>query len=196
MPCMFKPLTQRCTFKVLKPCRKHFRRGWLHNNFAEILLQHNSAWSHKSLKTQEAIIKLRWTVLPHPPYCQDLIPSDFQLFWALKGALHGKRFGSDDKAIEEVTKWLLNTKFRLVQKDDRCCCFWLLQGCWCRWRLCRKMRCVTHPVSLFKELYNILLALNNKPFWANFVYNFVAVFNRCLMLYGWGHCQHKTGTQD
>jgi transposase len=153
MPCVFKPLTQICTFKALKPCRKHFRRVWLHNNFAEILLQHNSAWAHKSLKTQEAIIKLRWTVLPHPPYCPDLIPSHFQLFQALKGVLHEKKFGSYDKFIEEVMKWLLNIKFRLVQEDDRCCCSWLLQGCWCWWTLCRKMRCVTHPMSLFKELY-------------------------------------------
>jgi hypothetical protein len=112
----------------LKTLQKHFRRVWLHNNFVKILLQYTSAWSQKSLKTQEAIIKLRWTVLPHAPYRPDLIPSDFLLFWALRGALHGKKFGNVDKVIEEVTKWLLNAKFSLVQEDNnRCCCFWLVQ---------------------------------------------------------------------
>jgi histone-lysine N-methyltransferase SETMAR len=58
------------------------------------------------LKTQDAITKLGWTVLPHPPYSPDLAPSVFHLFGALKHAIHGKRFGSYDKVIEEVKKWL------------------------------------------------------------------------------------------
>ena len=59
-----------------------------------------------SLKTQEAIPKLRLTVLPHSSYSPDLTSSDFQLLGALKDALYGKGFGSDDKVIEEVMKWL------------------------------------------------------------------------------------------
>jgi histone-lysine N-methyltransferase SETMAR len=47
------------------------------------------------LKTQEAITKRGWTVLPHPPYSPDLAPSDFHLFSALKDTIHGKRFESD-----------------------------------------------------------------------------------------------------
>jgi hypothetical protein len=58
------------------------------------------------LKTQETITKLRWTVFPHPPHSPDIVPSDISLFGALKGASHGKRFGSDDKVIEDVKKRL------------------------------------------------------------------------------------------
>jgi hypothetical protein len=59
------------------------------------------------MKTQEAISKLRWTVLLHPPpYTPDLAPSDFQLYGALKDAICCKRFGSDDNIIEEVKNLL------------------------------------------------------------------------------------------
>jgi histone-lysine N-methyltransferase SETMAR len=58
------------------------------------------------LKTQDALTKLGWTVLPHPPYSPDLVPSDFHLSGALKDAIRGKRFGSDDEATEEVKKGL------------------------------------------------------------------------------------------
>jgi histone-lysine N-methyltransferase SETMAR len=42
-------------------------------------------------------------LFPHPPYRPDLAPSDFHLFGALKDAIRGKRFGSDDEVSEEVT---------------------------------------------------------------------------------------------
>jgi histone-lysine N-methyltransferase SETMAR len=58
------------------------------------------------LKTQKAITKLGWTVLPHPPYSPDLTPSYFHLFGAPKDAIRGKRVGSDDGVIEEEKKWL------------------------------------------------------------------------------------------
>ena len=46
-------------------------------------------------------MKLGWTVLPHLPYSPDLAPSDFHFFGALKDAIRGKRFESDDEVIEE-----------------------------------------------------------------------------------------------
>jgi histone-lysine N-methyltransferase SETMAR len=51
------------------------------------------------------VTKFGWTVLPHPPYSPDLAPSDLHLFGALKDAIRGKKFGSDE-VIEEVKKWL------------------------------------------------------------------------------------------
>jgi histone-lysine N-methyltransferase SETMAR len=92
--------------QTLKKLQKHLRRVQPHKNVFEILLQHNNAQPHTSLKTQEAITKLGWTVLPHAPYIPDLAPSDFHLFEALKDAIRGKRFGSDDKVTEEEKKWL------------------------------------------------------------------------------------------
>jgi hypothetical protein len=51
------------------------------------------------MKTPEPIIKLGWTVHFHPPY----IP-DFHLFGALRDAICGKGFGSDDQVIEGFNK--------------------------------------------------------------------------------------------
>ena len=50
------------------------------------------------------------THTPDSPY---LTPSHSHLLTALKDAIRGKRFGSDDKVIEEVTE---NIKFKLVQE--------------------------------------------------------------------------------
>jgi hypothetical protein len=77
-----------------------------HKNVAEIPLQHDNARPQTSLKTQKAIIKLGWAVLPHPPYSPDHAPSDFRLFETIKDAIRGKMCGSDDKVIEKVKKWL------------------------------------------------------------------------------------------
>jgi histone-lysine N-methyltransferase SETMAR len=90
----------------LKTFKKRFRRAQSHKNVAEILLQHDKARPHTSLKTQETITQPRWTVLPHPPHSPDFAPSDFHLFGALKDAIRGKSFGSDDKVIERAQKWL------------------------------------------------------------------------------------------
>jgi len=70
-----------------------------------MLIQHDNARPHISLRTQEAIAKFGWNVLPHPPHSPDLVPSDFHLSGPLKDALHGARF--DDKSmIRAVRTWL------------------------------------------------------------------------------------------
>jgi len=58
------------------------------------LLQHNNARPHISLKTMKHIVKLGWTVVPHPPYSPDLAPSDFHLFGPVKDELHGQHIPS------------------------------------------------------------------------------------------------------
>jgi hypothetical protein len=47
----------------------------------------------------------------HPPYSPVLAPSDFHLFGALKDAISGKVFGSDDEVTEEVAATI---KLKLV----------------------------------------------------------------------------------
>ena len=69
------------------------------------MIQHNIARPHTSLRTQEAITKFGWTVLPHPPYSPDLVPSYFHLFGPLKDALRGTRF-EDESVIHAVRTWL------------------------------------------------------------------------------------------
>jgi hypothetical protein len=51
------------------------------------------------------VLKLKWDVLPHPPYSPDLAPSDYHLFGPMKGFLGGKRFWNND-VIAAVQSWL------------------------------------------------------------------------------------------
>jgi histone-lysine N-methyltransferase SETMAR len=69
-----------------------------------MLLQRENARPHTSLKTWEGITKFGWTVLAHPPYSPNLVPSDFHLFGALKNAVHGVKFQADDNVISR--EWI------------------------------------------------------------------------------------------
>jgi len=72
----------------------------------DTLLQHDNARPHTSAATREAIQRLDFSVLPHPPYSADLVPSDFHLFPKLKEHLKGQRFTCDAEVKYAVRKWL------------------------------------------------------------------------------------------
>ena len=58
---------------------------------------------HILLRTfAEALWKLKFEVMAHPPYSPDLAPSDYHLFGLLKEALSGRRFTSDQELKETV----------------------------------------------------------------------------------------------
>lgn len=57
--------------------------------------------AHTHLKPQEATTELTVTVILHPPSSPDLASSDFHLFGALKDAIFGNSFESDDKIIDK-----------------------------------------------------------------------------------------------
>ena len=59
--------------KTLQKPKQCYRRVWPNRNPGGMLIQHN-ARPHTSLRTQEAITKFGWTVLPYPPYSPDLAP--------------------------------------------------------------------------------------------------------------------------
>jgi hypothetical protein len=48
------------------------------------------------------LLKLKWDVLPHPPYSPDLAPSDYNLFGSMKMVLGGKRFRNNYEVIAAV----------------------------------------------------------------------------------------------
>jgi hypothetical protein len=50
------------------------------------------------------LLKLKWDVLPHPPYSPDLAPSDYHLFGPMKRVLRGKRFRNNDEVICSCAK--------------------------------------------------------------------------------------------
>jgi len=73
------------------------------------LLQYDNARPHTSLKTMEHIVRLAWTVIPHPPRSPDLAPSDFHLFRLMKDGLHGQHFPSYDAVVWAVKQWATST---------------------------------------------------------------------------------------
>jgi histone-lysine N-methyltransferase SETMAR len=75
--------------KTLKKLEQRYRRVRHNRTPEDMLIQHDSALPHTSLRTPEAIAKFGWTVLPPPPDSPDLAPSDFHLFGPLKDALRG-----------------------------------------------------------------------------------------------------------
>jgi len=93
----------------IKPLQKLKQCYWQvrpNRNPGDMLIQHDNARPHTSLRTQEAIAKFGWTVLPHPPNSPDLAPSDFHLFGPPKDALCGTRFEVDESMIRAVRTWL------------------------------------------------------------------------------------------
>jgi hypothetical protein len=51
-------------------------------------------------------LKLKWDVLPYPPYSPDLSPSDYHLFGPMKGVSGGKIFRNNDEVIAAVQSWI------------------------------------------------------------------------------------------
>ena len=82
----------------------------------QILLQHDNARPHAALRTQEAIHKLGWTVLPHPSYSPDLAPSDYHLFGKLKESLLGNHYASVDEVKRGVRTWIRQTPAAFFEK--------------------------------------------------------------------------------
>lgn len=76
---------------------------------ATFLLQHDNCGHQTSLKTMEHIASIGWTILPHPPYSPDLVPSDFHQFKLMKDGLHGQHFLSNDTIIAAVIQWVSST---------------------------------------------------------------------------------------
>jgi hypothetical protein len=52
----------------------------------------DNARPHTAALTMSTLLKLKWDVLPHPPYSPDLAPSDYHLFGPMKGFLGGMIF--------------------------------------------------------------------------------------------------------
>ena len=64
--------------------------------------------------TRQKLLQLGWEVLIHPPYSQDIAPSDFHLFQSLQNSLNGKNFNSLEDCKGNLEQFF-------VQKDKK---FW------------------------------------------------------------------------
>ncbi|GFT18983.1 histone-lysine N-methyltransferase SETMAR [Trichonephila clavipes] len=52
-------------------------------NLKNVILLHDNARSHTAKVTQEKILELGWSALPHTPNSLDLAPTDYHLFCSL-----------------------------------------------------------------------------------------------------------------
>ena len=62
----------------------------------KVYFLHDNARPHIPTSTHQKLLELGWSVLPHPPYSPDLVPTDYQLFRSLTNHLSEKRFGDED----------------------------------------------------------------------------------------------------
>ena len=91
---------------TLRKLKARLRRVRPHLDMSEVLLQHDTACPHTSLKTHEVIAFFGWTRVTHPPYSPDLAPSDYHLFGPLKEGVRGQHFTSDQEVKNAVRNWL------------------------------------------------------------------------------------------
>jgi len=101
--------------------KKRFHR--VRRNVASALLR------KANVRTREIFTHLGWAVLPPPPYSPGLATSHFHLFGALKDAVHGRKFESDDDVVcasgcgngtRNGTKWAYMRSFHIGAKLWNC----------------------------------------------------------------------------
>ncbi|GFR89886.1 histone-lysine N-methyltransferase SETMAR [Elysia marginata] len=75
-------------------------------DIGDVLLLHDNARPHKSIRTRESIALFGWTFLPHPSYSPDLAPSDYHFFVPMKQGLRCKHNENDEEVKSAVKTWL------------------------------------------------------------------------------------------
>jgi len=92
------------------------------------ILHHNNAPAHAALSVREFLATKRITVLEHPAYSMDLVPSDFFLFPKIKEILKGRHFDDTDDIRNNTTAAL-----KVIPQNQFQNCF---EGWTRRWHHC------------------------------------------------------------
>lgn len=71
--------------------------------------------AHTCLKAIAKSNKLKYELLPHPPYTPEMVPSNFYLLLNMRRWLQGRRFQSN-----EEFKWETNAYFKAYSKSFIC----------------------------------------------------------------------------
>lgn len=75
-----------------------------------IWFQHDNAKPHVAKVTQAELKRLKWNVLPHPPYSPDIAPTDYHLFLSLSNNLRGKKFKNENDLKSFLENFFTNRK--------------------------------------------------------------------------------------
>jgi histone-lysine N-methyltransferase SETMAR len=73
-----------------------------------IIFHQDNAPAHKNVLAMRKLMDLHYELLEHPPYSQDLAPSEFYLFPKRKLFLAGQRFSSNQKVIAAVEGYFVD----------------------------------------------------------------------------------------
>jgi len=74
----------------------------------EIIFQHYNIRPHVAQTVKTYLEKLKWEVLPHPPYSPDIAPSDYHLFRSMAHGLAEQHFHSYEEAKEWIDSWIVS----------------------------------------------------------------------------------------
>jgi hypothetical protein len=66
----------------------------------QVLLLHDNARPYNTKQTTQPLVSLGYTVLPHPTYSPDLVPSEYALFNKMKESLRGSKFPTGEHRRE------------------------------------------------------------------------------------------------
>ncbi|GFS23598.1 histone-lysine N-methyltransferase SETMAR [Elysia marginata] len=91
---------------TLKILRARILRVRPDMDIGNVLLLHDNARPHTSIRTKETIASFWWTILTHQSNSPDLAPSSYYLFCHMKQGLRGKHYENDEEVKNAVKKWL------------------------------------------------------------------------------------------
>ena len=97
-----RPASYSVTLERIQSAIQNKRRGIL--SLGNVLL-HDNPWVHTAAETKRLLQCLRWEGFDHPPYCPDLVPSDFCIFPSMKLWIGGHNFGRWKWAADKLSKF-------------------------------------------------------------------------------------------
>jgi [histone H3]-lysine36 N-dimethyltransferase SETMAR len=115
------------------------RRRQLQGGYQQFHYLHDNARPHTAGKTLEKLRQIGFTVLPHPPYSPDLAPSDFYLFSAMKSAIRGRNWNSEEEIRTALDAWIASKPRGFFADGIR-----KLPGRW--------QKCVSHHGDYFEHI--------------------------------------------
>lgn len=81
-----------------------------------IQLHHDNPRRLTSCATSQVIVKMGWSVVPHPLCCPDLTPCDLHLFGTMEGSLRGQGFDDPEDVNDAIKLCLMQSSHKFLQK--------------------------------------------------------------------------------